>query len=165
MTVVNGGVSTGNIADLPLSFSNQTLQSANNGAFESFFAAVTDTSGVTFELEGVANVVARTTIGDIPISGIPFDVPSSLKGINGFGGTAKLSNVSISGSGGDGGNQFITAPLTTTLNNPSNISLSTTDIELPVVFKGVTVSNSFFLSAFARTDERLTCSLAAPLLR
>ena len=52
--------------------------------------------------------------------------------------------------GGNGGNQFITAPLTTTLNNPSNISLTTTDIELPVAFKGVNVSRSFFLSAFTR---------------
>lgn len=142
MTAANGGVSTGNVADLPLSFSNQTLQSANNGAFESFFAAVTDTSGVTFELEGTANVVAKTTIGNIPISGIPFDVQSSLKGIDGFGGTAKLSNVSITGSGGNGGDQFIVAPLTTALNNPSNISLTTTDIELPVAFKGVTVSHA-----------------------
>ena len=139
MAPANGGVSTGNIADLPLSFSNQTLQSANDGAFESFFAVVTDTSSVTFELKGTANVVAKTSIGDIPISGIPFDVQSSLKGIDGFGGTAKLSNVSITGSGGNGGNQFIVAPLTTTLNNPSNISLTTTDIALPVSFKGITV--------------------------
>ena len=123
-----GGVFTGNIADLTLSFSNQTLRSANNGAFESFFAAVTDTSSVTFELKGTANVVAETNIQNIPISGIPFDVQSSLKGIDGFGGTAKLSNVSITGSGGSGGNQFIVAPLTTTLINPSNISLNTTDI-------------------------------------
>ena len=70
----------------------------NNGGFESFFAAVTDTSSADFGLKGTANVVARTSIGDVPISGIPFDVQSSLKGINSFGGSARLSNVTIAGS-------------------------------------------------------------------
>lgn len=111
----------------------------NNGGFESFFAAVTDTSSADFGLKGTANVVARTSIGDVPISGIPFDVQSSLKGINSFGGSARLSNVTIAGSGGNGGNQFIRAPLTTTLNNPSNVSLNTNDISLPVFFKDVKV--------------------------
>ncbi|EJD03283.1 uncharacterized protein FOMMEDRAFT_168292 [Fomitiporia mediterranea MF3/22] len=138
----NGGVSTGNVADLILSFSNQTLQSLNNGAFESFFAAVTDTSSVSFSLVGTANVIAKTSIGNVPIDGIPFDVTSNLKGIDSFGGTASLSNVSITGSGGNGGNQFIVSPLTTTLDNPSNISLSTNDIALPVIFKGVKIGRA-----------------------
>lgn len=75
-----GGVSTGNVADLPLSFQNQTLKSLNNGAFAAFFAGVTDTQSVSFELSGTADVLARTTIGDVPISAIAFDVPSTLKG-------------------------------------------------------------------------------------
>ena len=131
-----GGVSTGNVADLELSFVDQRLTSINNGAFASFFAAVTDTSSVTFGLKGTANVVAKTTIGNVPISGIPFDVQSTLKGINKLGGTAQLSNVTVVGSGGDGGNLFIKSPLTTKLQNPSNISLQTNDIALPVFYKG-----------------------------
>ncbi|KAL5507074.1 hypothetical protein ACEPAH_6530 [Sanghuangporus vaninii] len=133
----DGGVSTGNLANLELSFKDQPLTATNDGAFESFFASVTNDQSVDFGLEGTANVVARTSIGDVPISGIPFDVDSSLSGINSFGGTASLRNVSITGSGGDGGNQFIVSPLTTTLDNPSNISLLTNDIALPVIFDGV----------------------------
>ncbi|KAI5120964.1 hypothetical protein M0805_006636 [Coniferiporia weirii] len=139
---VDGGVSTGNIADLPLSFQKQTLRSLDNGAFEAFFAAVTDTSTVSMELKGTADVVAKTSIGNVPISGIPFDVQSSLKGINAFGGAAKLSSVSITGSGGNGGDQYIISPLTTTLQNPSNISLTTTDISLAVSYKGVTIGQA-----------------------
>lgn len=139
MGPADGGVSTGNVADLVLSFTNQPLRSLNNGGFDAFFAAVTDTSNVAMELKGSANVVGRTSIGDVPISGIPFDVQSSLKGINGFGGSAKLSNVSITGSGGNGGNEFIVSPLTTTLQNPANISLKTVDVSLPVTFKSVLV--------------------------
>ncbi|KZV76329.1 hypothetical protein PENSPDRAFT_747787 [Peniophora sp. CONT] len=137
-----GGVSTGNLAPLQISFSNQTLQSVNDGAFSSFIKAVTDTSGVTFELKGTANVVAKTTVGNIPISGIPFNTSTSLAGINGFGGTASLSNVTVTGSGGDGGDQYVLAKLTTTLNNPSNISLDTVDVSFPVIYKGDTLGRA-----------------------
>jgi len=76
-----GGVSTGNEADLEIVFSKQPLQSLNNAVFAAFFAAVTDTQGVEFELKGSADVVARTTIGDVPISNIPFNVTSALRGM------------------------------------------------------------------------------------
>ncbi|KAI0668274.1 hypothetical protein C8Q78DRAFT_1081656 [Trametes maxima] len=133
----DGGVSTGNVAPLVITFENQTLQSKNDGAFSQFFAAVTDTSNVDFELKGSADVTARTTIGDVPISGIPFNVTTSLKGINQFGKTASLSNITITGSGSDSHGPFIKSPLTTKLENPSNISLQSVDVSFPVVFRGV----------------------------
>ncbi|EIW52711.1 uncharacterized protein TRAVEDRAFT_134842 [Trametes versicolor FP-101664 SS1] len=137
-----GGVSTGNVAPLIITFQNQTLQSKNDGAFSQFFAAVTDTSGADFELKGTADVVARTTIGDVPISGIPFNVSTSLKGINAFDKRASLANVSITGSGSDSRGAFVKAPLTTTLENPSNISLQSVDVSFPVTFKGVTLGRA-----------------------
>ena len=60
-----------------------------------------------------------------------------MKGINAFGHTASLSNVSITGGGTDSHGAFVKSPLTTTLNNPSNISLETVDVELPVYYKDV----------------------------
>ncbi|KAH9934026.1 uncharacterized protein BXZ73DRAFT_100865 [Epithele typhae] len=133
----DGGVSTGNSAPLNLPFQDQTLQSLNDAAFVQFFAAVTDTADVSFQLNGSADVVARTPIGDIPISGIPFGVTTALKGINAFNKAAQLSNISIAGGGTDSHGAFILSPITTVLENPSNISLSTVDVELPVFFKGV----------------------------
>jgi hypothetical protein len=152
-------VSTGNVVDLVISFHDQPLQSLNDGGFEEMFAAVTLQPSVDLQLTGTADVTARTTIGDVPISGIPFIVPSSLKGrtfllpifyaqlsfalgMNAFGGTATLSNVSVAGSGGNGGNQFIVSPLTTTLQNPSNISLQTVDVSLPVIFRNVVIGRA-----------------------
>jgi len=44
------------------------------------FAAVTLQGSVTLSLKGTADVTARTTIGNVPIAGVPFDVSSSLKG-------------------------------------------------------------------------------------
>jgi len=65
-------------------------------------------------------------------------------GINSFGGTATIRNVSISGSGGNGGDEYIVSPLTTVLQNPSNISLSTVDIKLPVYYKDVMIGRAAF---------------------
>ncbi|KAI0821788.1 hypothetical protein BC628DRAFT_1341231 [Trametes gibbosa] len=137
-----GSVSTGNVAPLVITFQNQTLQSKNDGAFSHFFAQVTDTSGVDFELRGTADVVAHTTIGDVPISGIPFNVSTSLRGINAFDKTADLSNVSIVGSGSDSHGPFIKSPFTTRLENPSNVSLQTVDVSLPVTYKDVMIGRA-----------------------
>ena len=57
-----------------------------------------------------------------------------------------MSNVSITGSGGSGGNQFIVSPLTVTLENPSDVSLSTVDISLPVVFNDVKIGRAVISS-------------------
>lgn len=138
----NGGVSTGNVADLDISFHDQPLKSLSNAAFAQLFAGVTLLDNINLTLKGSADVSARTTIGDVPISGVLFNVASSLKGINSFGHTASLSNVSVRGSGGAGGNQYIVSPLTTTLQNPSNISLDTVGISLPVIFKGVSIGRA-----------------------
>ncbi|TFK44582.1 hypothetical protein BDQ12DRAFT_661303 [Crucibulum laeve] len=138
----NGGVSTGNVVDLQISFKDQPLKSLNNAAFAQMFAGVTLMDTLDLELKGTADVTARTSIGDIPISGIPFDVPSSLKGINSFGHTAVLSNVSVTGSGGNGGSEFIISPLMTALQNPSNISLDTVGVSLPVIFSGVPIGRA-----------------------
>ncbi|PFH51992.1 hypothetical protein AMATHDRAFT_74502 [Amanita thiersii Skay4041] len=148
-TAVNGGISTGNVADLLISFDKQPLVALNNDAFKQMFAEVTLEKTVSIDLRGTADVTARTSIGDVPISGIPFDVESQLQGINSFNHEASLSNVTVAGSGGAGGNEFIVSPLTTMLQNPSNVSLSTNNIALPVIYQGVRLGraaiNSFDL--------------------
>lgn len=63
-------------------------------------------------------------------------------GINSFGHKASLSNVTVTGSGGAGGSEFIVAPLTTALENPSNITLKTIDISLPVIYNGVKIGRA-----------------------
>ncbi|KAG2368054.1 hypothetical protein BDR07DRAFT_1391769 [Suillus spraguei] len=141
-----GGVSTGNLATLPISFHNVPLTSVNDAAFEAMFAQVTDKSSADLGLSGTADVTAKTAIGDIPISGIAFDVISSLAGINSFDGKATITNISISGSGGNGGNQYIISPLTSSMNNPSNVSLDTIDIALPVYYQDVMIGRATFNS-------------------
>ncbi|KAF5351977.1 hypothetical protein D9756_007389 [Leucocoprinus leucothites] len=139
---VNGGVSTGNTVDLAISFENKPLKSLNNAGFGQLFAGATLMDEVSIGLKGSADVTARTPIGDVPIAGIPIDVTSSLKGIAAFNHQAKLSNVSVAGSGGNGGNEYIVSPLTTALENPSNISLNTVDVALPVMLQGTKIGRA-----------------------
>ncbi|KAG1761975.1 hypothetical protein EDD22DRAFT_893760 [Suillus occidentalis] len=141
-----GGVSTGNLAALPISFHNVPLTSVNNGAFEAMFAQVTDKNSADLGLSGTVDVTVKTVIGNVPISGIAFDVTSSLAGMNSFDGKATISNISISGSGGNGGDQYIISPLTSSMNNPSNISLDTVDIALPVYYQNVMIGRAAFNS-------------------
>jgi len=125
-----------------LHFSNVPLVSLNNAAFEAFFAAATLTGHVDFTLGGSADVIARTSIGDVPIAAIPFNVPSSLNGINDFGGNVGLTDVKITGSGGSGGNQFILGVLNSHLKNPSNISLGMNDVSLGVSYQGTYIGRA-----------------------
>jgi hypothetical protein len=127
---------------LVISFDNVPLKSLNDGAFGQIFAGATLMDELDLSLKGTADVTAKTSIGNVPISGIPIKTTSSLKGIGSFGHKASLSNVSVTGSGGQGGNEYITSPLTTTLENPSNISLDTVDVALPVIYQGTKIGRA-----------------------
>ena len=63
-------------------------------------------------------------------------------GINAFGGSAGLSNFTVQGSGGNGGSEYIVTPLTTVLQNPSNVSLDTVGISLPVTYQNVVIGRA-----------------------
>jgi hypothetical protein len=60
------------------------LSDDTNGieAFEALFDIVTILGDIPLvELQGTANVTAKTSIGNVPISGIPFDVLTDLQGL------------------------------------------------------------------------------------
>ncbi|KAH7108191.1 hypothetical protein BKA62DRAFT_764259 [Auriculariales sp. MPI-PUGE-AT-0066] len=143
MGPVDAGVSTGNLAPLIISFHEIPLRSLNNAAFAGFFALVTNTATVQAELSGSADVIARTAIGDVPIAGIPFDVTSPIKGIASFDHKFGAEDLSVSGSGGAGGTEWLTSKLTVKLTNPSNISLDTINLALPVYYKDVYLGRTF----------------------
>ena len=151
---MSGGVSTGNTVELVISFENQPLKSLNNDAFGLLLAGATLMDEVSIQIKGTADVTARTEIGYVPILGINFNVTSSLRGIGDFNNEAGLSNVSVTGSGGS---EYITAPLMTTLENPSNISLSTMDVSLGVMYEGTQVGraviNVSFVCVYAGTTQ------------
>jgi hypothetical protein len=73
-------VSTGNVADLVISFHDIPLVASTENGFQLLFAVVTLLPEADFVLSGTANVSARTSIGDVPINGIPFNVDSAMTG-------------------------------------------------------------------------------------
>lgn len=139
---MSGGVSTGNTVELVISFENQPLKSLNNNAFEELLASATLTDEVSVRIKGTVDVTARTEIGDVPISGIPVDVTSSLKGAATFNHQVGLNNISVIGSGGQGGNEYVIGQAIATLENPSNVSLSTVDVSLAVIFEGTQIGRA-----------------------
>ncbi|PWN53595.1 hypothetical protein IE53DRAFT_140447 [Violaceomyces palustris] len=126
------------IENLQLMWKDQNIIAIDRPNFQAFFAQLTDKDRGTFGLNGGTDVVARTVIGDITITSIPFNVTTSLSGINSFNGVTTLSNVKVS----SGTNQFIWIPLTVQLANPSNLTVFTDEVFLPVIFSGEQVGKA-----------------------
>lgn len=126
---VTAGTSTGptDIEPIIFSFENQLIVGLNDASFQAFFAKLADTTGANFGLQGSTSVIARTQIGNPTITGIPFNVSTSLVGINSFNGLAPLSDVLVN----DPTTDYIGINLMVSLFNPSNISLFTDQVSLP----------------------------------
>ncbi|UZJ55969.1 hypothetical protein CBS101457_005289 [Exobasidium rhododendri] len=135
-TNVVAGTSTGptDMQPIQFGFKNDNLVAIDHAAFQALFATLADTAGATFGLMGSTSVVAKTNIGNIPITGIPFSVTTSLAGINDFNGVAPLSDVQVDHATP----QYIGINLLVSLANPSQITLFTDQISLPAYFTDVT---------------------------
>ncbi|KAJ1033702.1 hypothetical protein NDA13_001683 [Ustilago tritici] len=137
---VQAGTSRGpdDFQALQLMWRRQNIVAVDRPNFQAFFAQLTDTSRGTFDLRGGTDVVAKTVIGNIPIGGIPFNVTTSLTGINSFNGATQLSDVTVA----RGTAQFLWIPLKVTLFNPSNLTVLINEIFLPVLFSGTFVGRA-----------------------
>ncbi|KAJ9479823.1 hypothetical protein PHBOTO_003303 [Pseudozyma hubeiensis] len=137
---VQAGTSRGpqDFQALQLMWRRQNIVAVDRPNFQSFFAQLTDTPRGTFDLRGGTDVVAKTVIGNIPIGGIPFNVTTSLAGINSFNGVTTLSDVMVS----SGTAAFLWVPLKVTLENPSNLTVFTNEVFLPVLFSGTVVGRA-----------------------
>ncbi|KZP06644.1 hypothetical protein FIBSPDRAFT_1053416 [Athelia psychrophila] len=119
-----GGVSTGNVVDLPVSFHNLPLTALSDPAMQELLETVTDTPLVNLTLEGSADVTAKTTIGNVPIATIPFNVQSSLAVVDVVAG---------------GTPDYLLITINTDLLNPSNITLETSSVTFALRFESVTI--------------------------
>ena len=96
-------------------------------------SAIILTSRVDFIFKGSVNIVAQMVIGDIPINGIPFkNIHSSLAGFDDLTGFLKLKRVYPESSTP----QYLDNRLFCTVFNPSNITIKTTGLSLPLFYKG-----------------------------
>jgi hypothetical protein len=150
--------------------SKAILQSLNNQAFAFFFNAITNTADVVFELHGTANgessswnramqldwrrpstVTAGTNAGDIPITGIPFNVTTDLAGLqslnarptvvdnldvnHGYPTYLQINGVSVIPQAVSLPYWRNTSPADASIFNPSNITIITNDVAFGLEFQ------------------------------
>lgn len=93
---------------------------------------------------------ALTNAGVIPITGLPFDVPSSFPGINSFNGVGTIPGIPLvigSGSGDQfnptaGGADFIRITLSIILADPAPLILHTNLVSLQVIYNSQNVGRA-----------------------
>ncbi|UZJ54482.1 hypothetical protein CBS101457_003802 [Exobasidium rhododendri] len=130
LTTVQGGTSSGpkDVQKLAFGFQQQTLVALDRVSFDSFLSAMANTNSTTFTLTGSTDVVAKTQVGNVAISGVKFTLSTSMKGINSFGGVGPVSSVVVN----DPRPEYLGIQLLTELDNPSTVSIITDHVSLPV---------------------------------
>ncbi|CAG8543902.1 28606_t:CDS:2, partial [Racocetra persica] len=97
-----------------------TVISGNNNIYQTFFANLTKNDQGVVNIKGLVNIVANTTLGAIPINGIPFNVTTTLQGFSNFAKTAPtVNNVTIL----DATSSSMVLGIHATIHNPSNMSI------------------------------------------
>jgi hypothetical protein len=107
----------------------------NNGAiagiggqekvFDAYTFALTASDNYTFMVAGQASTKTKTPIGDINLSGITFNLPTSLKGLQFLNSSATIIN-SLDVTGGTAENLILS--INVTMTNPADFSISTGDV-------------------------------------
>ncbi|KZP29367.1 hypothetical protein FIBSPDRAFT_778824 [Athelia psychrophila] len=100
---------------------------------------VTDTRLVNLTLEGSTNVTAKTTISNVPIASIPFNVKSSLAGLKWFPNSARHTITVVDLVVAGGTPDYLLITINTDLLNPSNITLETSSVTFALRFESVTI--------------------------
>ncbi|KAF8523830.1 hypothetical protein JB92DRAFT_3093957 [Gautieria morchelliformis] len=102
--------------------------------FKQFWMQTTISSSETFKLSGAANTDASTAIGTLSLTGINFNVSTTIAGLQGLNTKpAVVSNLDVN----HGFSDFPLIKVTTTLTNPSNLTISMGDVAFTLMFEYV----------------------------
>ncbi|KAF7727125.1 hypothetical protein EC973_007986 [Apophysomyces ossiformis] len=112
-------------------------------AFNGYTYALTASDLYSFQVGGNATTKTQTPIGPITLSGISFEVPTSLHGLQFLNSTPTIIN-SLDVTGGT--NEALQLSINVTMSNPSDFSISTGDVSFNMLADGqklgvVTLSN------------------------
>ncbi|KAJ2957136.1 hypothetical protein NQZ79_g7103 [Umbelopsis isabellina] len=92
-------------------------------------------SGVIGLKGNISKAAASTAAGDFDLSGIGYDVQSTLTGFNDFGGKFTISTVDVTGATPE----YVIIMLTISFNNPSFITISIGDISFDTYYSGTNI--------------------------
>ncbi|CAO3627243.1 unnamed protein product [Cunninghamella blakesleeana] len=135
--------STGNFSQLIVPWTNTTSDQAagklqfainqgsltalpgKNDAFDSYTYDLTASDAYTFGVNGLATTKAKTSIGEITLGGVMFEVPTSLHGLQFLNSTpTTIGSVDMTG----GTKEALQLDIGVTMGNPSDFSMSVGDV-------------------------------------
>lgn len=124
---------------LSLNFDNVPLKALNHDAFSAMFDRILNSRRAKIGLHGSASLIGKTVIGNIPVHGVPFKVVTTLAGLDGFIHKVDLyKTVDITKTT----KETIEAIAHLKLQNPSNITIKTNRLSLPLIYKGLNLNRA-----------------------
>ncbi|WFD32817.1 hypothetical protein MSPP1_003868 [Malassezia sp. CBS 17886] len=128
MKDVVAGTSTGpnDMQTLAVNWRDIPLRAVDHAQFQAMLANLAVSKRTTLGVRGAADLVARMVIGDIPINGVPFDLSTSLAGLDSLTRTAKVHSLDPSA----GNPEYLKSDVDMTLTNPSNVTIKTHGLSL-----------------------------------
>jgi hypothetical protein len=100
------------------------LATPDRPVFADFNVNITSHAEVDFRIIGHSRSIANTSIGQLTLDPIKFNVTSSLKGLQGLNGLTSIESVDVRGGTEEG----ITLGINVAIYNPSNLFLQTGDL-------------------------------------
>ncbi|RUP43844.1 hypothetical protein BC936DRAFT_136643 [Jimgerdemannia flammicorona] len=105
-------------------------------AFDRFSTNLTLLKSVNFSVVGNATVGASTPIGNVILTGIPFNASTSLVGLQALNSTPTVIN-SLDVAGGTA--EHLNLVIAVGMQNPSNLQITTGDVTFNMIFEDVTL--------------------------
>ena len=105
----------------------------SKSTFNGFVTDLTLGNESSFRLEGTGNALAKTSIGNIRLDGIKFNVPANMKGMQGLAVIPpKITSLEVSG----GSKEAMYIDIGCTINNPSDLKISVGDVAFNLLGEG-----------------------------
>ncbi|WFD44515.1 hypothetical protein MPSI1_003183 [Malassezia psittaci] len=120
---------------LILAWKHEPLTAVNRDSFTALLAQILDKPRATFGIQGTAGLIARLVIGDIPINGIPFNVTTSVAGLNSFNHNVTTLRLDAR----HGVPAYLDNDVRVIITNPSTITVKSTGISLGAYYQGTYV--------------------------
>ena len=141
--VIPKGPSTTDVATriIHLQFSHVPFAALGDqhGAFEQFLATTATGTQVTMSLKGNANTDAQTAVGLLSLTGIAFNVQSTIAGLQGLAAKpALVTSLDVN----HGFPDYLLIKVDSSLFNPSNLTLGTGDVAFDLQFNGDTIGEA-----------------------
>ncbi|GAA5805058.1 hypothetical protein HPULCUR_010571 [Helicostylum pulchrum] len=106
--------------------------------YNEYTYALTSSSDYTFMVAGNATTKVNTTIGPLVLSGINFEVPTSLVGLQFLNSSATIIN-SLDVTGGE--TDALLMSINVTMENPSDFNIATGDVVFAMLSEGVNLGS------------------------